>query len=124
MIIRCKTMAEEPKPSNPEIKDKITQLLSIDTAEDENIKTLVSELTNSNNIETKTDLNIHQITVITDAIWFAKRYGIQALDLYVRKVELKLLVSKDRGGRTDLTTSLLGVFGWNLKKQENQNVKV
>jgi hypothetical protein len=78
-------------------QDKISQLLNIDTAEDENVKSLVNELTNVNNIETKTDLNQNQIVVMSRAIWFAKRYGVEPLDVYTRKVMLKLAVSKNRG---------------------------
>lgn len=105
-------------------QDKISQLLSIDTAEDENVKSLVSELTNSNNIETKTSVNRNQVVVITRAIWYSRRYGIKTLDMYTRKVMLKLNVSIDRGGRTDLTTALTGVFGFALNRQKNEQVKV
>ena len=105
-------------------QDKISQLLNVDTAEDENVKSLVAELTNSMNIETKTDINQQQIIVITRAIWFAKRYDIQPLDDYTRKTMLKLLVSKNRGGRADLVNALQSVFGFALNRQKNEQVKV
>ena len=105
-------------------QDKITQLLNVDTAEDENVKSLVSELTTSSNIETKTSITRNQVVVISRAIWYAKRYGITTLDIYTRKVMLKLNVSIDRGGRSDLTTALTGVFGFALNKQKNEQVKV
>jgi hypothetical protein len=105
-------------------QDKITQLLNVDTAEDENVKSLVGELTNSKNIETKTAITRQQVVVISRAIWYAKRYGNKPLDIYTRKVMLKLNVSIDRGGRSDLTTALTGVFGFALNRQKNDSVKV
>lgn len=105
-------------------QDKISQLLNVDTAEDENVKSLVGELTNSRNIETKTSITRQQVVVISRAIWYSKQYGIKSLDIYTRKVMLKLNVSIDRGGRTDLTTALTGVFGFALNRQKNEQVKV
>lgn len=105
-------------------QDKIGKLLSIDTAEDENVKGLVGELTNSVNIETKTDLNPNQIVVMSRAIWFARRYGIQPLDMYCRRVMMKVLVSKGRGGRKDIVDALSNVFRFAIEKQRNEQVKV
>lgn len=110
--------------SEPPTQDKITQLLNVDTAEDENVKSLVAHLTNSLDIETKTDVNANQIVVMTRAIWFARRYGIKPLDVYTRKTMLKLLVSKGRGGRSDIINALTGVFGFALNRQKNEQVKV
>ena len=105
-------------------QDKISQLLNVDTAEDENVKSLVKELTTADNIETKTSITRNQVVVLSRAIWYAKRYGVTTLDIYTRKVMLKLNVSIDRQGRNDLTTALTGVFGFALHREKNEQVKV
>lgn len=105
-------------------RDKIAQLLSIDTAQDENVTNLTRELTSSVNIETKTDLSEKQIIPISKAIWYARRYNITPLDLYTRKIVLKIRVSKDRGGRKDILEGLVGVFRFSLEKQKSESVKV
>jgi hypothetical protein len=110
--------------SEEQSKDKLSQMLSVDTESDENVRGLVQELTNVNNIETKTDLTPNQIVVMSRAIWFARRYGIDSLDLYTRKVMLKLAVSKGRGGRADIVNALTGVFQHAIARQKSESVKV
>jgi len=110
--------------NDSQTQDKISQLLNVDTAEDENVKSLVGELTNSKNIETKTAITIQQVVVISRAIWYSKQYGVKSLDVYTRKVMLKLNVSINRGGRSDITTALTGVFGFAMNKGKNEPVKV
>ena len=115
----CGLMTDEPPQ-----RDKIAQLLAIDTAQDENVTNLTKELTSAINIETKTDLSEKQMVPMSKAIWYAKRYDIQPLDLYTRKIMLKIRVSKDRGGRKDILEGLTGVFRFSLEKQRNETVKV
>ena len=117
-------MSSDEKQQANLIQDRISQVLSIDTADDKQVASLVNELTGVNNIETKTDLSPNQIIAISKAIWFARRYNIEPLDLYVRKVMLKILVSKNRGGRHDIIEALVGVFRFGLEKAKAESVKV
>jgi hypothetical protein len=107
-----------------EHKDTLSALLDIDTESDENVNHLVNELTTSNNIETKTNINRVDIIRISKAIHFSRRYGIKPLDVYTRKVMLRLLVSVDRAGRKDIVDALSNVFRFNLEKQRAENVKI
>jgi hypothetical protein len=110
----------------PPQRDNLSTILGMDVAnaDDANVSGLVNELTGVSNIETKTDLNPNQMVVMTRAIWFAKQYWIRSLDIYTRKVMLKLLVSKGRGGRKDIIDALIGVFRFSLEKQRSESVKV
>lgn len=107
-----------------EPKDKLSEILNIDTESDENINHLVAELTTSNNIETKTNVSRQDVIRISKAISYARRYGIKPLDVYTRKVMLRINVSIDRGGRTDIVDALGNVFRFRLEKQKSENVKV
>ena len=108
-------------------KDKLTELLSglgIENASDEDVKGLIHSITGYEDIETKTNINRQQLTSISRAIWFAKRYGVKPLDDYTRRIMLRLLVSIERGGRNDIRDALSNVFRFNLEKQKNETVKV
>jgi hypothetical protein len=107
-----------------EHKDALSALLDIDTESDENVNHLVNELTTANNIETKTNVSRIDIIRISKAIHFSRRYGIKPLDVYTRKVMLRLLVSVDRAGRKDIVDALSNVFRFNLEKQKAESVKV
>jgi hypothetical protein len=114
----------EDLSENSSNKDKLAALLNIDTESDENVKNLVTELTTSSNIETKTNVTRADVIRISKAISYARRYGVKPLDIYTRKVMLRILVSVDRAGRKDIVDALAGVFRWNLEKQQSENVKV
>lgn len=54
------------------------------------------------NIEMKTDVNQRQINAITKGLLFAEQYD-SPLMLALCKTQMKLLVSKGRKGRTEIT---------------------
>lgn len=110
--------------SDSNVKDKLSELLNIGEASDENITALINELKNAQDIETKTNVSRGDIMRITKAISYARRYGVDVLDVYTRDILLRLLVSIDRGGRKDIVEALSAVFRFNLEKSSGQNVKV
>lgn len=107
-------------------EDALGRFLGMDISgsDDAEIKSLTSELTSALNIETKTNITQNQAIVVSRAIWYARRYGSKSLDLYTRKVLLRILVSVKRGGRDDIVNALANVFRFNLEKQKAESVKV
>lgn len=105
--------------------DTLEKALTIggDSNED-NINSLITELTSDTNIEAKTDLNPNQIIAIARALWFAKRYNSKALNDFVKLALMKVLISKGRGGRKELVDSLIGVFRYDLAKSSAERVEL
>lgn len=104
--------------------DILEQALSVGEGGEENVNNLIKELTTDTNIEAKTDLNANQITAISRALWFAKRYHCTELDNFVKLALMKVLISKDRGGRKEIVQSLIGVFRYNLAQSQAERVEL
>jgi hypothetical protein len=79
---------------NKQDKDKSLQ--------DELLIKVLSELTNDKAIEMKTELNQRQINAVTKGLLFASEYN-SPLMASLCKTQMKLMVSKARKGRIELT---------------------
>jgi hypothetical protein len=69
---------------------------------DEHIKMLIAEIYNTSDIDLKTDLDLKQVNAITKALAFADLYNVSLLKTVANQL-MRLLVSKERKGRTEFT---------------------
>ena len=94
-----------------------------DVKSDDSMQKVLLELTNSNNLETKSELDVNQIKAFARAAWFADYYESDSLKILITYL-LKFTVSKDRGGRKELVDALKGTWAYQLAKQKNEKIEV